>query len=313
MKNTISKSFFKIHRDRILNIALISLSIVILLDIFLIILNITELTTAELELIVTSITGITTIVIIAWALNESRNSNRLLMYQNQIMMSQPTYDNFLSKISKTAEAGNESAIPETQLDILKKIAKFENRNISTSDYINQVEDLLQYISDNPTYNKYVKILTEKKQIDSNSINPDENNSLTNLATVMMIVTMGLYKTQNWVIEGISLYESVLHSPFLKKPQKQQLFLDLDNVFDHYIEICKKYKEHFTLDGENIKDELIGKPLSTLNFDYLKVKRIIFFYKDNKLQLALLNELTSELFLFYEVILSHKLDLSKLKE
>lgn len=247
--------FIKKHNDIIKNTVLITIAVVILLNILIIILNLTYLTTAELELIVTTITGITTIVIISWALTESRKSNKIIMqqnvimmHQNKIMMAQSVYDDFVNEINLLIDKGEEHVFNENNSDFLKTQQSIDLSEINYLNFCYNTDIILIFIIDSEYYQKYYIKLNDVEKI---VVEKDDIMQITTLISYMNVLTTGYRNYMRWAIQLFYIQESILANESLLKQQKAQLFSMMENKcgdFQSYFNSVVTYESE---ESENI--------------------------------------------------------------
>ena len=234
--------FYHKHQDKIKLIISLLLAVLILADAIVIVLNATYLATAEIELVITSITGFITIIIIYWALNESRKSNKIIMHQNSIMMhqnkiltSQPIYEDYIQKINKHMERGDIYVFSDEENRILKNDFFFNREGLQLKHLPTALTSLLTIVFDNPLYHKYMQMIER-----SGDVIVDEADlfGLKKLVTVMDIINNKINQTYNWHVLIEESYKMIVESEFIVKQQKVQLLLKLDKISDDYITLCR---------------------------------------------------------------------------
>ena len=206
---------FDSSKNKIANTTLIILAIVIGLDGVVIVLNITTFTTEQLQLIVTSITAITTIAILLWALSESKRNNRIIMYQNKIMMAQPIYDGFTKNIYQMHESGKELVFSDLSNKVINQLLSLDAKEIDFSNFTNYIDTPLIYIVDNKYYNKYIQLLSKGQSI---KVEENDIDEVDKLISQMFILFLGFRKTRYWFRDIVVLYYSILESEFILKQQ-----------------------------------------------------------------------------------------------
>jgi hypothetical protein len=224
--------FISRHRDIIINSLLILIATVLLLNAIIIILNLTSLTTAQLELIVTSITGITTIVIISWALNESRKSNKIIMHQNTIMMhqnkilmGQSVYDDYVNDINLLIDKGAECVYSDRDIDFYKTSQSTDLNDINYLNLCFNTDVMLMIIVDNEYYQKYYPKLAKEQSV---IVEKDDNKGIGALIAYMNVITDGYRNFMRWENEILFMHKSILENKSLLKQQKAQLFSMFEN-------------------------------------------------------------------------------------
>lgn len=245
--------YYKNHRDTIISILLISLALVILLNIIIIVLNLTYLNTNELELIVTTITGVTTIVIISWALNESRKSNKIIMHQNTIMthqntimMGQSVYEDYINDINLLIDKGAESVYSDRDIEYFRTLQSIDLNDINYLNFCSSTDSILMVIVDNEYYQKYYLKL-DKEQFAA--VETNDNKGVGTLITYMNTITNGYRNFMRWETEILFLHKHILENKYLLKQQKAQLFSMLENK-------CRDFLIYFTFvkDSESVESE-----------------------------------------------------------
>lgn len=241
--------FISKNRNKIINTFLICLAIIILFNALIIVLNLTYLNTNQLELIVTTITGITTIIIISWALNESKKANKIIMHQNTIMiqqnkilMGQPIYDDFVKEISKFKDTGKVSVFSEPSLMTLNRISSFDGEGINYLNFFYSVDNLLMSIVDNECYQKYFPLVVGNKFV---NVDIEDIKEVNKLISIMRILDYGYGRLLYWQNQTSYLFNSIIESEFLLKQQKTQLILTLENNCGDFLSYFKQAEEYLT--------------------------------------------------------------------
>jgi len=291
---------FDSSKNKIANTTLIILAIVIGLDGVVIVLNITTFTTEQLQLIVTSITAITTIAILLWALSESKRNNRIIMYQNKIMMAQPIYDGFTKNIYQMHESGKELVFSDLSNKVINQLLSLDAKEIDFSNFTNYIDTPLIYIVDNKYYNKYIQLLSKGQSI---KVEENDIDEVDKLISQMFILFLGFRKTRYWFRDIVVLYYSILESEFILKQQKKQLFLELDRLCSNYLSFCEQALQ-FDSD-KSVSEDIMP--------NFYKAKRLILEKGIEKTTIIIFGEFLEYHMKLFTLIKGYKTQLTKIKE
>lgn len=284
-------NFFEKYSSLIGKYSLFALVLIISFCVILSILNLKFYDIDELNLFANTISSVASIAILFWALNETRKSNNIIALQNKIMMSQSIYDEYSKKIDQLNQEGDTNIFTNNELNTINETFALDASKITYKNFHTYASYIIfLFDPQNVYYLKYIKLPKEEKlKIEENSI--DQIEKIYNF-------THTLYRTFEQPLyfqrDILSLYKYILHSKFLMKQQKEQLFLKINDVNSKFMTFCESFKD----------DELI---------EYYDLMKFNMIYEDHDTYITEKSPILKNTKMFYNKILEQTKLLTELKE